>query len=176
MLQNHVFPLFRSELGYMRARVSDRFATGSPKICVFNITEWGGFELGPACFTGLVLAFVYLIYCIKWFLSHFLNLCFHTGLLGAALLLRGEVQKWPEPADGSWADSPLSHQWQRDASQGGGCYCPAGSHQQPGERWASEVMPLTFTWLHSIFIFSSGMLLTGFLWVSELKKDLFFFF
>lgn len=23
MLQNHVFPLFRSELGYMRARVSD---------------------------------------------------------------------------------------------------------------------------------------------------------
>lgn len=23
MLQNHVFPLFRSELGYMRARVND---------------------------------------------------------------------------------------------------------------------------------------------------------
>ena len=57
MLQNHVFPLFRSELGYMRARVSDHFPTGSPKICVFNITEWGGFELGPACFTGLVLCF-----------------------------------------------------------------------------------------------------------------------
>lgn len=27
MLQNHVFPLFRNELGYMRARVSDNVNT-----------------------------------------------------------------------------------------------------------------------------------------------------
>lgn len=27
MLQNHVFPLFRNELGYMRARVSGNFLT-----------------------------------------------------------------------------------------------------------------------------------------------------
>lgn len=33
MLQNHVFPLFRSELGYMRARVSDHIIT-SRQTCV----------------------------------------------------------------------------------------------------------------------------------------------
>ena len=38
MLQNHVFPLFRSELGYMRARVSDHFHTSRPKAPV-NMTE-----------------------------------------------------------------------------------------------------------------------------------------
>jgi len=36
MLQNHVFPLFRSELGYMRARVSGVEATtlGSSNVLI----------------------------------------------------------------------------------------------------------------------------------------------
>lgn len=37
MLQNHVFPLFRSELGYMRARVGDNVLTGRPQICVIPV-------------------------------------------------------------------------------------------------------------------------------------------
>uniref|UniRef100_A0A8C4EVV9 Importin 7 n=1 Tax=Dicentrarchus labrax TaxID=13489 RepID=A0A8C4EVV9_DICLA len=37
MLQNHVFPLFRSELGYMRARVSDHFQTPYFLFCLGNL-------------------------------------------------------------------------------------------------------------------------------------------
>lgn len=60
MLQNHVFPLFRSELGYMRARVSDHVLTSS------------------------------LHSSVHWDLFHHMS---DAGLLGAALLLRGQVQK-----------------------------------------------------------------------------------
>lgn len=43
MLQNHVFPLFRSELGYMRARVSDHIIhiITSRQTCV--IIAWNNF-------------------------------------------------------------------------------------------------------------------------------------
>lgn len=65
MLQNHVFPLFRSELGYMRARVSDRFQTDS-----FQILYSHPPVLLFRSFSATLIAF-----------------CLYTGLLGAALLL-----------------------------------------------------------------------------------------
>lgn len=71
MLQNHVFPLFRSELGYMRARVSYGL-TDRRHICMVT------------ALMNVVLN------------EHELLISFSqplTGLLGVALLLRGEVQK-----------------------------------------------------------------------------------
>lgn len=70
MLQNHVFPLFRSELGYMRARVRD----------VQSLTL-------TLLKNNSVLSGANTVY-----LSYFM-VTLPIGLLGASLLLRGQVQE-----------------------------------------------------------------------------------
>lgn len=78
MLQNHVFPLFRSELGYMRARVSDHFPAGRPEFHVVILLIKVALNQHMLVILCQYFALIY----IKQ-----INLCFHTGLLGAALLL-----------------------------------------------------------------------------------------
>lgn len=75
------------------------------------------------------------------------------GLLGASLLLRGQVQEWPELADSPRAHPPVSDQRQRDACESGGGHRPPGSHQQSGERWRfHSLISLSVSSLHLAFI------------------------